>query len=67
MSLFTPDSRCGYLMMAGSICNKCGRVHDGENHPSAFMPWVRPPETGGGTPSSFGLLKKAVGEVFTSK
>lgn len=23
------DSRCNYLMTAGHICNKCGRVHDG--------------------------------------
>jgi hypothetical protein len=23
------DSRCSYMMMAGHICNKCGRIHDG--------------------------------------
>lgn len=67
MSLFVPDSRCGYLAPAGSVCNKCGQIHNGENHPSAHMAWLRPPETGGGAPSGFGLFKKAVGEVFTPK
>lgn len=23
------DSRCGYLATCGSICNKCGNVHNG--------------------------------------
>lgn len=30
------DSRCNYLANCGDICNKCGRLHDGER-----TPWAR--------------------------
>lgn len=34
------DSSCNYLASCGSVCNKCGRVHDGQR-----TPWARARQT----------------------
>lgn len=55
---FVQDSKCNYIASRGSICRKCGSLHDGNPNPSLPFQFI------GGEPSGRNAAGPAAGKVL---